>query len=306
MPMICYAHRDFRPASLEIVEQANEIIADYAEDDLTLTLRQLYYQFVARGLLANTQRNYKRLGGIVNDGRMAGLIDWDAIEDRTRNMQERPHWQTPAEIIESAARSYNLNTWIGQKYQPEVWIEKEALAGVIQRPCWDLDVPFFACRGYTSQSEMWGAAMRLLRYRKNGRLPVIIHLGDHDPSGIDMTRDIRERLEVFFSYHGEAAPLVERIALNMDQVREHNPPPNPAKTTDSRFDGYMRRFGDESWELDALDPRMLDRLVRRTIEQFMDADLRQERVDEQETHREQLQKTSRNWTAVTDFVDEQE
>ncbi len=111
--------------------------------------------------------------------------------------------------------------------------------------CEELDVPYFSCRGYTSQSEMWAAAQRLLGYiwAKQRQHVTILHFGDHDPSGIDMTRDIRERLSLFCGGEGFA---VRRIALNMDQVRQYDPPPNPAKLTDTRVDAYLRKYGDDS------------------------------------------------------------
>ena len=73
----------FRASSLAIIDQANEIIDEYQADGYDLTLRQLYYQFVARNLIPNSQSEYNKLGTAINNGRLAGLIDWDAIKDRT-------------------------------------------------------------------------------------------------------------------------------------------------------------------------------------------------------------------------------
>src|SRR5262249_10346260 len=159
-----------------------------AAQGYNLTLRQLFYQFVSRDLIPNNVRSYKRLGSIINDARLAGLIDWSAIEDRTRNLHELPCWRTPAGIIRSCAQQYRTDLWAKQENRVEVWIEKEALAGVFERVCDELRVPFFSCRGYTSQSEMWVAGHRLKRIIDAGQRPVILHFGDHDPSGMDMTR----------------------------------------------------------------------------------------------------------------------
>lgn len=257
MPKIKYVERDFSDKTLATIGKANEIIAAYTAQGYMLTLRQLYYQFVSRDLIANKTTEYKRLGSIINDARLAGLIDWNAIEDRTRNLASLSHWGSPSDIITSASESFRVDKWEGQPNRVEVWIEKEALAGVFERVCQEFDVPFLCCRGYTSQSEMWVGAQRLLRHAKGGQKPLILHFGDHDPSGIDMTRDIQDRLFMF----GCRLEL-QRLALNMDQVREYDPPPNPAKETDSRFAGYIREYGDESWELDALEPQVLAQLVR--------------------------------------------
>jgi len=267
-----FVERNFAESSLEIIRQANEIIELYRAQGYILTLRQLYYQFVARDMIPNTQQSYKRLGSIVNDARLAGLVDWESIEDRTRNLESNAHWNSPAAGIQALRDQYRIDMWDNQRFRVEVWIEKEALVGVIEPVCRELDVDFFACRGYVSQSEQWRAGMRArTRYNRMEQETVILHFGDHDPSGIDMTRDNNDRLAMFAGYRGK--PTVERIALNMDQVERYNPPPNPAKQTDSRFGGYIAEYGDQSWELDALEPRVIDQLIRENVEPYCNQDL---------------------------------
>jgi len=283
MPKIAYQEKTFRDDIAAYIRKANEIVATYLAQGYRLTLRQLYYQFVARDILPNTERSYKNLGNWVNEARLAGLLDWNAIEDRTRNLKRNSHWDGPADIVRSAAQSYGIDLWEGQEYRVEVWVEKEALAGVIERPSRSLDVPWFCCRGYVSQSEMWRAAMRLIDYEQDGAKTVIIHLGDHDPSGIDMTRDIQDRLALF-----GADTRVLRIALNMDQVEHYGPPPNPAKLSDSRSNGYVEAFGFQSWELDALEPSVIDALVSETVEEYLDVAKYEDRKAVQEAGREKL------------------
>jgi hypothetical protein len=286
-----YAGKKFSDATQNVIDIANNIIDEYQEDGFDLTLRQLYYQFVARGLLDNNEKSYKRLGTIISDGRMAGEVDWDAIKDRTRFVREQPSWDSPHDIVVACARQFHLNRWENnQVTQPEVWIEKDALIGVIEPVCKELDVPCFSCRGYVSQSAMYEAAMRIKdRGDDFGMDTVILHLGDHDPSGIDMTRDVRDRLDTFLYGDG---PEVKRIALTMQQVRALNPPPNPAKLTDARAGynkktgeikpgSYIDRFGYESWELDAIEPRQLVQLIRDNIEPFIDR-TRWEATEQQE------------------------
>ena len=293
MPKVCYLAKRFSAAHAAIVEYANEIIHEYDEQGFSLTLRQLYYQFVSRDLIANTQREYKRLGGIINDARLAGLIDWSAIEDRTRTLRVLPHWCTPEDIIYSSANQFRIDKWAKQDHRLEVWIEKDALTGVIEDVCRRMDVPYFSCRGYTSQSEMWGCARRMASYVKRGQTPVIIHLGDHDPSGIDMTRDIDKRLEMFMG-----GMKINRIALNMDQVEQYNPPPNPAKITDSRAASYISIFGHSSWELDALEPREISGLTLKTIESYMDQDAWLVACQEEEQHIASLAEVSERWPEI--------
>lgn len=271
-----FINKNFKDASLAIIDAANKIIDEYKEQGFVLTLRQLYYQFVARDMVPNTMRSYKRLGSIINDGRLAGYIDWDAIEDRTRNLEKNFHFRDPRNAIEVIRDQYEIDMWENQEQRVEVWIEKEALVGVIEQTCNELDVPYFACRGYVSQSEQWRAGIRArARYILHDQQTVILHFGDHDPSGIDMTRDNEHRLRMFAGHRGK--PIVERLALNMDQVKEYNPPPNPAKMTDSRFDGYVAEYGYESWELDALEPRVITELITTHVKKHRDPDLWEEK-----------------------------
>jgi hypothetical protein len=224
---------------------------------------------------------------VINDARLAGLIDWEAIVDRTRNLQKNSHWTSPKEIVEGAASQYQIDKWATQEYRVEVWVEKDALIGILENICRRLDVSFFSCRGYTSQSEMHEAAQRLLRWKNvHDQKPVIIHLGDHDPSGKDMTRDIQERMDLFA---GESDVVtVERIALNMDQIKLYRPPPNPAKITDSRARNYIKEFGQKSWELDALDPKVIEKLIRSTVNQYLDQEKYDEQVEIENKHKATL------------------
>lgn len=294
MPRICYVDKNFHAKTLVVIEQAQGIVEEYRQDGLRLTLRQLYYQFVARDLLGNNMRAYNRLKGIVSDARLAGLLDWDSIEDRTRALVSRARWDSPQEIVLATSRQYHMDMWETQPRRVEVWIEKEALSGVFERVCRRLDVPFFACRGYTSQSEMWRAGQRLRAHKEEkGQPSVVVHFGDHDPSGMDMTRDVEDRLSLF-----GADVEVRRVALNMDQVEEYDPPPNPAKESDSRAADYVAEFGRFSWELDALEPRTLERLVEDEVDQVRDMDAWEDRLQEIQEGREDLRLVGKNWTTA--------
>lgn len=295
VPKIEYTPRKFSPDVRSIIDQANVIIAEYERQGYSLTLRQIYYQFVSRDIIENTLQSYKRLGSVINDARLAGMIDWDSIEDRTRNLHSLPAWAKPADIISACASQFRIDKWATQPHRVEVWIEKEALAGVFQRVCDELQVPFFSCRGYTSQSEMWVAGQRIQAIAKKGQEPLIIHFGDHDPSGMDMTRDIIDRLTLF-----AGGIELKRLALNMDQVVEYEPPPNPAKTTDSRAASYIEVYGNESWELDALDPATLAGLVRQFVESVRDEDAWETAVEEEAEHRRLLGRVSSQWAAITE------
>lgn len=266
MPLICYKPTKFSDHKMTMLVHANLILESYRKQGYDCTLRQLYYQFVQANLLENKVTSYGWLGDLINDGRMAGLVDWDLIVDRTRNVRALAHWARPSAIVESALSSYAMDRWSNQDHYVEVWVEKDALRGVIAQACNALDVAHFSCRGYTSASEAWAAGQRLLVQQDKGKQVHILHLGDHDPSGLDMTRDIQARLSTFT--HGEVD--VQRLALNMDQVTAGALSPNPAKVTDSRFAEYQRLYGDESWELDALQPPQLVKIITDGVLQYRD------------------------------------
>ena len=301
MPKIQYKEINFRGKSLELIELINQVVDEYSSQGYELTLRQTYYQLVARGYIPNNERSYKNIGNLINDGRLAGLIDWHSITDRTRNLRRNSHWTTPSSVIESAMYSYMLDKWEGQPNYVEVWVEKDALVDIVGQACGGIDTPFFSCRGYTSQSEMWAAAQRFIRQNRIRDNCFIIHLGDHDPSGIDMTRDIQERLWMF-----GADVEVKRVALTMEQVQTYNPPPNPAKITDSRCGKYMEEFGDESWELDALEPQMMTRLIRDEVTALRDDDIYQAVYDREAKEKEELRMISRRYGEAVTYLKESE
>lgn len=286
MTLICYTSKRFAASSMELIDTANVIIEDYRDQGFILTLRQLYYQFVSRDMLPNSQKSYDRLGAIISDARLAGLVSWSAIEDRTRHLRTHPAWESPREILEAVSKGYARDLWEGQDYRPEVWIEKDALVGVIEPICRELNVPYYACRGYNSQSEHWAAAQRIKERDENeNQITVILHLGDHDPSGIDMTRDIKDRFGVFEV--GDCV-LVRRLALNIEQVNRYKPPPNPAKLTDARAVGYIEKFGPSSWELDALEPSVIAAVIRDAVDRVRDLDKWEEAVERERAEREKL------------------
>jgi len=166
---------------------------------------------------------------------------------------------------------------------------------VLERACEPLDAPYFSCKGYVGQSAMWRASLRIIAKLKTAfhKQAVLLHLGDHDPSGIDMTRDIQDRLILF-----GADVEIKRIALNMVQVEQFNPPPNPAKVTDSRCNGYMAKYGDESWELDALDPRTINELITSEVNNLTVPDERKALIEKQEQEREKLQTIADNFNEL--------
>ena len=300
MPKIQYKEIKFQQKSLDLIELVNQVVDEYSAQGYELTLRQAYYQLVARGYIPNNERSYKNIGSLINDGRLAGLIDWHSITDRTRNLRGNSHWDNPANVIASARYSYLLDKWEGQPNYVEVWVEKDALVDIVGQACRPLDTPYFSCRGYTSQSEMWSAAQRFI-YQRDRENRIIIHLGDHDPSGIDMTRDIQERLWLF-----GADVEVKRVALTMNQIDTYNPPPNPAKLSDSRCGKYIEQYGDESWELDALEPQVITDLITSEVTAFRNDEIYQAVCDKESHEKEELRMLERNYDRAVAFLESEE
>jgi hypothetical protein len=290
-----YQDFNFRAGTLDLIHKCNVIVVEYQNMGYELTLRQLYYQMVARGFIENTERSYKSLGEIVNNARLAGMLDWDAIVDRTRNLRVTSTWDSVSDLLKASAEQFKYQPWATQPQYCEVWVEKEALAGIVQAVADRWRVPWFSCRGYVSQSELRDAALRL-RWRRNTqemkeRPVTILYLGDHDPSGIDMPRDIEDRMRLFRSPFVQ----VERLALNMDQIEELNPPPNPAKVTDSRFAAYQELHGEKSWELDAMGPEQMEQVIESRILDLLDREAWDKVIEREKEQKEKLSTVAEDW-----------
>ena len=265
------------------LQTINEIIEEYVDQGYRLTLRQLYYQLVSRDIVPNQQKEYKKLSSLLVKGRMAGYVDWDAIEDRLRK-PFIPYWSNgKRDALNDTIEQYRLNRQRGQETYVELWVEKDALSGVLQPVTAEYHVRLMVNRGYSSCSAMYDAFNRF--HGSGADRNVILYLGDHDPSGLDMIRDIQERLNEFGT-----SLEVRHIALTMEQIDEYNPPPNPAKVTDPRSGNYIDEFGAVSWEVDALDPPTLHELVRHNIESLIDLDLYLSVIDQEEDDKTTLRK----------------
>jgi hypothetical protein len=280
----CFIEKNFRTESLRLIQIAEQIMTQYARQGYDLSLRQLYYQFVARNVIPNSEKSYKNLGNLISDARLAGLLDWDIIKDRGREVVENPHWDTPNDILNAAARSFRIDKWEDQPNHVMVMVEKQALEGVLVPVCRELDIRFIANKGYSSSTTLKELGDDLATLSDQGKTNYILYFGDHDPSGIDMTRDVLDRICLFARGHVH----VQRIALNMDQVEQYGPPENPAKTTDSRYEAYIRKYGESSWELDALEPTVLAALVREEVILLRDEDLWDAAVEKEAKMRSDL------------------
>jgi hypothetical protein len=257
-------------SNIEMLNRINDILEEYVNDGYTLTLRQLYYQLVSRDVIPNNDKEYAKLSNILKNGRMAGIVDWSSIEDRVR-VPKLPYWvKDVKDAIKDTIQQYRLDRMRGQDRKIEIWVEKDALSNVLYRVSEKYHIRLMVNRGYSSVSAMYDA------YNRLNTGDVILYFGDHDPSGMDMIRDVRERLTEF-----GIDVDVQPIALTMEQIREFNPPPNPAKITDPRAKWYIEKYGITSWELDSLPPKELIRLAENAVESIIDIDLYNEMLEEE-------------------------
>lgn len=287
-------YRDTRLSAdkLARIVTINRILKEY--DGQALSARQVYYRLVGENEIENTVRSYKNLTALLTDARYAGLVDWSAVEDRGREATIWSEHSSMDAAVRRAVDNFRLPRWRTQPKYVELWVEKQALEGVLEPLAAEEHVPLLVNKGYSSASAMKQAADRLT-YRarvaieevedqldgEDQREIIVLYLGDHDPSGVDMVRDVGTRLEEF----GVQRLEIRRVALTRNQVDQFHLPPQPLKRgsapgdtkhrdddelRDSRGAGYEAEHGDQSWELDAIPPREFIRIVQRALRSVID------------------------------------
>lgn len=196
------------------LDQVNGIIREYQKQGYVLTLRQLYYQLVSRDIIPNKQSEYSKLSNLLKEGRMGGIVDWSAIEDRLRVPYTPASFSSPKEILEAAMNQYQLPRMAGQSNYLEVWVEKDALSGVLKRVTSRFHVPILVNRGYSSASSMFDSYERFKEAILEKRNCYILYLGDFDPSGVDMVRDVKDRTLEFLLNDPELLSLADKETDN--------------------------------------------------------------------------------------------
>lgn len=286
---------DIPPAQRIRLDRVKEIFDAYP--NLILSNRQVFYQFVRRGWCDNVYNRYLEINTTIRIGRYAGELDWDRTEDRSRSTDINAHWNSPEDVLRACAESYAEDKWATQAVRVEVAVEKDALVGIIGDVCRKLDVPCGSARGFDSLSQKYQTAQRIAGY---GQPTVILYLGDHDPSGLEMNQSLAFTL-------GELAPdaeiKIERIALTWDQclelpeysrvpVKVGSIDPGTGKKIlgDPRTNKYISEYGEFGWELDSLEPDDLTTLVETAVAEHRDDELWAAAVEQEEQGRQQLQR----------------
>lgn len=225
-----------------------------------MTVRQVFYRLVSQGVIGKTESEYKAtVCRLLGEMRLQHEIPFGWIADNTRWMRKPRTDSSMAAALRRTAEAYRRSLWDNQSVYVEVWLEKDALAGVLYEETAPWDVPLMVTRGYPSLSYLHEAAESLPEEKP----AYLYYLGDYDPSGMDISRVVEERMEEF-------APLAEihfeRIAVTPEQIHMWHLPTRPTKASDSRSKG----FADASVEVDAIPPGQLRELVQQSITQHVD------------------------------------
>ena len=252
----------------KIVEKAGSIIDNYREKGYNLTLRQLHYRLCSYDYgidYKNDEASYKKLSEYISDARLSGAIDIDALEDRTRYPRSNSHWNDPEHFLSSAIKQYSIDTRRTQPNYLEIWVEKDALIEIFEKTAQKLDVTCMSCRGFCSVSQIRDSVKRFSQAKNKGQKSYILYFGDHDASGLEIPEAIKSRLKVF-----KCDAKLLRIGLTLDQIKQYDLPPSPQKISDKRAAKYIQKHGKNCWELDALDPGVLEHLIHNNVMSLTD------------------------------------
>lgn len=344
-------HKVWTASKRELKEQIIDICEEYLDGGYTLTLRQLYYQLISKDAIPNHDKVYKKLSSIKDEIIYSGGVDWSVFEDRGR-VPFLPYYEEDVKsALEYTAKHYRIDRQKNQNTIVEVWTEKDAISSILKKITRHYGVRISVNKGYTSTTAIKGAYDRFIEAINEGKKVKILYFGDHDPSGLDMIRDINDRLlnmfctgeqfdtslfdkmvfdsdteeegELFDEWtkiHNKEYPRevdlskmtieelkkynylpffkmffeVVPVGLTMEQIKRYNPPHNPAKITDPRAKEYIKKFGEVSWEVDALTPQVMEGIVKSGIEQFIDMGIFKDILNKEMTEKMEIKRLIQN------------
>ena len=280
----------------ELTQQIIAVCDEYRAAGDVLSLRQLYYQLVAKNAIANDIKVYKKLSVLKDQLCYAGILDWKCFEDRGRRAIGWYYEHSIKSALDRTAYGYKLDRSLNQSNIVEVWIEKDAISEIMKSIASKYGVKLCVNKGYMGTSAIYEAYQRFSEELNCGNTVTILYFGDHDPSGLDMVRDIRDRLTFMFengsqcTYFDEGDFKVIPIGLNMDQIKKFNLPPNPAKLSDSRSPEYIEKYGPMSWEVDALKPAVMREILEGHIVEQYDMNIYRETLAQEAVDQAKIRK----------------
>lgn len=236
-----------------------------ADEYAIMTVRQLYYQMEMRGYVRKDDADYDRVQRACLQMRRQGVLSYDKIVDSSRERRTISQFSGLRQALEEFQQTYRRNYWLDQPVHVEVWCEKDALTSIMNPTCQAYGVAFQALRGFDSESFAYESAKDIIA---TGKPAHIYYLGDHDPSGWWIKRNLEPQLRSF-----GADARVTQVGVSAEQVAAWGLPTRHAKRTDSRCEGFIEHFGSDSCtEVDAIAPNVLQQLIRECIEEHIEDD----------------------------------
>jgi hypothetical protein len=246
----------------QLIDRAVEIL----DEQNPMTVRQLFYQLVSRGVIENNTGSYQSVSRVMTKARNDGRCSFDWIVDRSRPEYTPQVWDDAAGYAETVKRSYRKDYWTTQPTYCEIWVEKDAIIGSIEDLTNELGVKVRVGRGFVSTTKAHEIARRFSQVKKD---IVIYYLGDHDPSGVSMERELTNRIRAY----GSPPFTLKRLAIFAGDIRKFKLPPLRVKMSDSRAEGFLAKYSNRCVELDALPPNELRRRIREAVEELLDVKL---------------------------------
>jgi hypothetical protein len=244
-----------------------DAIVEVIEDDPPMTVRQVFYQLVSRGVVEKTEEQYHgTVIRLMTDMRLDGSLPFNWVVDESRRVRITQTFDSITHAIEHTAKFYRRSALAQSADYVEVWCEKDALAGVMWDVTSDYDVPLMVSRGMPSLTFLHGSARAIYRAGEQGKQTYIYQFGDHDPSGVLIPKTIEHRLYQMCERLDCKPPIVERGALTEEHIAEYSLPTRPTKREGNK---HANGFAGDSVELDALPPRALRAMVAEVIERHI-------------------------------------
>ena len=273
--------------SLELIE-AMYAAAKAAQP---ITGRGIGYKLFAAGLIPSMDRPVmQRVYRLLKEAREQGMIPWEWIVDETRKLERRPRWDDPADFVATVSRAYRRDYWNQQPVRVEVWSEKGTVRGVLAPVLDRYGVGFRVMHGFSGATTIYDVAQD-----DDGRPLIVLYVGDYDPSGMYMSEhDLPDRLAEYGGDHVD----VTRIALLREDLDDLPSFPASDKKKDTRHSWFVRNFGDQCWELDAMDPNDLRDLVEEAIQNEIEQEAWDRCAVTEKAEQESLRTVLDSWKGV--------
>jgi hypothetical protein len=230
-------------------------LVEIVTDQRPMTVRQVFYRAEVLGLVEKSEQGYDVVQRRLVDLRERSAISWDWITDGTRWIHGVNTYDGLDSFMDDMAGGYRRDAWRDASQRVEIWLEKDALTGVLCPVADKWGLPLYVTRGFASLSYLHQAARQAIR---DGRPVTILVLTDLDPSGIAIAEHVEEKLRRLAP---DVEVVVERLAVNPTQVTKWNLPTRPTKSGDTRARWFVENYGVSCTELDAIEPKALRKLV---------------------------------------------